>query len=91
VDASRWFAVADTQHASDVVAEVIGELLVRLEKLRPAALDRDRSRVVVDGHDWVEYEAEILLAHHDGAYRDVTVAVGANVAMLSWLGVHDHV
>ncbi len=91
MNASRWFAVAETQGASVAVDEVLRELLTMLDKVRPAALDRDRSHVVVDGHDWFEYEAEVLLAHRDNYQADVTLAVGAKDALLSWLGVHDHI
>jgi hypothetical protein len=91
VDASRWFAVTRTQGASAVVEDVLRELLAMLDEVRPAALDRDRSHVVVDGHDWFDHDVEVLLAHRDTHQADVRLAIGAKDVLLSWSGVHDHI
>lgn len=62
-----------------------------LDAVRPRALDRQRSHIVTEAHGWIEYEAEVLLAHRDDDEADVTLAVGSAGALLSWLTTHDHI
>lgn len=62
-----------------------------LDVVQPQALDLERSHVITSAHAWAEYEAEFRLAHADGAEADITVAVGSDEALLSWLMAHEHV
>jgi hypothetical protein len=91
MDASRWFRTVSVQGASEPVMSVLRELVAMLNAVQPTALDRDRSHVVVDDHDWIEYEVEVLLAHRADDEATVTLAVGAGGALLSWLNTHDHI
>lgn len=91
MDPSRWFDSVSVDGASPAVSDVLHELVAMLDAVQPTAMDRARSHVVGQGHGWVEYEVEFLLAHRHDDNEDVTVAVGADGALLSWLSVHDHV
>lgn len=62
-----------------------------LDVVQPQALDLDRSHVITSGHGWAQYDAEFRLAHSDGPEADITVAVGSEEALLSWLMAHEHV
>ena len=77
--------------ASAAVTDALRQLMTMLDTVQPTAMDRARSHVVGQGHGWVEYEVEILLAHQHDHDQDITLAVGADGALLSWLGTHDHV
>ena len=79
------------ENATDAATDVLRELATMLDTVRPTAMDRVRSHAVSQGHDWVEYEVEILLAHRQDQDQDLKLAVGAQGALLSWLGTHDHV
>ena len=91
MDPSRWFGAVSVETASAAVTEVLRELMTMLDTVQPTAMDRARSHVVAQGHGWAEYEVEILLAHQHDHDEDITLAVGADGALLSWLGTHDHV
>jgi hypothetical protein len=62
-----------------------------LDAVQPTALDRERSHIRLEGHGWHEYEVEVLMAHRDDQEADVTLAIGADGALVSWLTTHDHV
>ncbi len=70
---------------------VLDALVEMLDVVQPEALDRDRSHILTSGHGWAEYDTEFLLAHGDDADADITVAVGRDEALLSWLMAHEHV
>jgi hypothetical protein len=91
MDAARWFATAPDDQPSGPVGVVLAELLRMLDAVRPKAMDRERSHVLLEGHGWHEYEAEIVIAHRDDEDAEITLAVGAHGALLSWLTTHDHI
>lgn len=70
---------------------VLDGLVVMLDAVQPQALDRARSHVVTSGHGWAEYDVEFLLAHTDDDESDITIAVGGNEALVSWLMAHEHI
>lgn len=90
MDAGRWFATTSFDGASAPVTAAIRELLTMLDAVQPTALDLQRSHIVNLGHDWAEYEVEVLFAHRDDE-ADVTLALGPAGALVAWLTTHEHV
>ncbi len=66
-------------------------LLPMLNEVQPQALDPQRSHILSTGHEWREYDVEFLLAHREDEDSDITVAVGAKEALISWLMAHEHI
>jgi hypothetical protein len=62
-----------------------------LDVVQPEALERARSHAIGSGHGWHDYAVEFLLAHRDDPESDITVAVGEDRALLSWLMAHEHI
>ncbi len=89
--ASTWFREVAKQGVPQSSQQVLDELVQMLDAVQPQALDRERSHVVSSGHGWTAYEVEFLLAHLDHPDWDITVAVGADEALISWLMAHEHV
>jgi hypothetical protein len=88
--ASTWFGeVAYGMPSSS--QEVLDGLVWMLDVVQPQALDQERSHVVSSGHGWAAYEVEFRLAHLEHADWDITVAVGRDEALVSWLMAHEHV
>jgi hypothetical protein len=90
VTASSWFreVPSDLPVASRAVVAALVEML---DVVQPQALDRARTQIRTTGHGWAEYDVEFRLAHADDADADITVAVGSDEALLSWLMAHEHV
>jgi len=86
-----WFRVVELGETPAAGREVLTGLVEMLDAVQPQALDRERSHVVSEGHGWAAYDVEFLLAHRDDEDADITVAVGRDEALLSWLMAHEHV
>lgn len=89
--ASSWFREEPPQDLPPAAQAVLDGLVEMLDVVQPEALDRVRSHVITSGHGWAEYEVEFLLAHRDDEEADITVAVGRDEALLSWLMAHEHI
>lgn len=90
MEESAWFREVSLGGAPASARDILDALVAMLDEVRPEALDRARSYVTTTGHEWREYHVEFLLAHTDEE-SDITVAVGANEAFVSWLMAHEHV
>ena len=89
--ASTWFRQSPPQDLPPAAQAVLARLVEMLDVVHPQALDRARSHVITSGHGWAEYDVEFLLAHADDEEADITVAVGRDEALLSWLMAHEHI
>jgi hypothetical protein len=88
---SGWFGRVSLDAAPDSARRVFDELSRMLDVVQPEALDRARSHAVDSGHDWNAYDVEFRLAHGDDERSDITVAVGKEEALVSWLMAHEHI
>lgn len=90
MDESPWFREVSLNGAPQSARDILDALVTMLDEVQPAGLDCARSYVTTTGHEWREYDVQFLLAHSDEE-SDITLAVGGNEALVSWLMAHEHI
>lgn len=91
-DARRWFGTVEMEGGSAAAREVLSKLVAMLDALQPRLLDPARSTVRTQGHGWtVANSVEIHLEHATDEEAAVTIAVGPDEAIVSWIATHEHV
>jgi hypothetical protein len=90
VHEAGWFGSVELAGAPPPAVEVVAELVRMLDVVAPAFLDGERSQVTTESGGW-DLPVEVLLAHAADEAADVTVAVGADQALVAWLTTHEHV
>lgn len=90
---ARWFgSVALGTDIALSTAGVLWELVSMLDVLQPPLIDRSGSSVRAEGHGWLLDDAVVAqITHAADSDAMVSVAVGTDEAIVSWLTVHEHV
>lgn len=72
-------------------AGIVAELVVMLDALDPELVDRERSRIAVEGRPHRPRTLVLQIAHRHDDSATVEVTVSGDGAVVAWLGAHEHI